>query len=415
MDRGGRLYGADFIRALACLMVLVHHLTLRLNFRKVPADLLPAFEFSRFGNYGVSLFFVLSGFLLARPFWSALDTGAPMPSLRIYALRRAARILPGYWVALTVGFVLSVTVYHFAVTGALIGRYLAGFLLMSQWHWRTFFPVQGDGPLWSIPFEATCYVLLPSCLLVLFAPAPKIRSAIALRFIWLGLIALALIAHSLVVAHFPTDATGRGWIFGLQGGAKDWMPRYNPIGFFAIFAMGALAAGMRTLLPARASLLCDLIGVLALAAAAAQLWLSIGGAGEGYGWLDIPYRFPWLPLSIATALCVLPGSVFVGRILDNPATRFIATVSLGIYIWQDIVMSLMTRLDPTAFGIGSDNMLPGWFAWSAIATAVIVLAGALSYYLIERPVVVWGRNLEKPSSTKPPRAQRGMIDNRLQP
>jgi hypothetical protein len=85
MDRRGRLAGADFIRALACLLVLAHHLVLRLDLGKLSPSLRPTFEFFRFGNYGVSLFFVLSGFLLARPFWSALDRGLPPPSLKIDA------------------------------------------------------------------------------------------------------------------------------------------------------------------------------------------------------------------------------------------------------------------------------------------------------------------------------------------
>src|SRR5262245_20867926 len=111
MEKTARLGGADFMRAVACLMVLAHHLSLRMDFYKVTDALALPFNLARFGNYGVSVFFVLSGFLLSRPFWLALDAGRPQPSLRIYAMRRAARILPGFWVALTIGFILSVFVY----------------------------------------------------------------------------------------------------------------------------------------------------------------------------------------------------------------------------------------------------------------------------------------------------------------
>jgi peptidoglycan/LPS O-acetylase OafA/YrhL len=394
MDRRGRLAGADFIRALACLLVLAHHLVLRLDLGKLSPFLRPTFEFFRFGNYGVSLFFVLSGFLLARPFWSALDRGLPPPSLKIYALRRAARILPGYWVALTVAFGLSVSVFHFPLDKELIGRFLAGFFLMSQWHWRTFFPVQVDGPLWSISFEATCYVLLPMCLMLLFARQSGRRSPIAMRIAWLGIIAITLFVHWLIVTYVAVDEASRGWTFGLLGGAKEWMPRFNPIGFFAIFLVGALAAGMRALLPQRRSPLYDIIAVAALIAGAAQLALSTAGAWEGYGWLDIPYRFPWLPLCVAVALCILPGSIVVGKVLDNRVIRFIATISFGIYIWQDVVLLLIVRLDPAAFGIGSNDMLVGWLAWTPVAVAIIFLLGTLSYFLIERPIILWARNLE---------------------
>lgn len=391
------------MRAVACLMVLAHHLVLRMNFDRVPDILALPFHLARFGNYGVSVFFVLSGFLLSRPFWLALDRSQPLPSLKIYAMRRAARILPGFWVALTIGFALSFTIYGFQLDGELAGRYIAGFFLMSQWHWRTFFPVQADGPLWSIPFETTCYVLLPLGFLLLFHPRLKLRSVLFSRILWIGVIAAALIGHWLVVSYLPTDSVGRGWQYGFQGGAKEWMPRYNPIGFFAIFAIGALAAGIQTMLPTRRSLVYDLIGIVAIVTGALQLFLSIGGEWEGYGWLGIPYGFPLFPLAVAVGLCTLPQSAGLGRLLDNRLSRYVATVSFGVYIWQDIVLTLMQQLLPRSFGAGSEDMLIGWIASSLVATAIIFAIGTLSYVLLERPVIHWARarerTTERPATT----------------
>ncbi|MFS8045375.1 acyltransferase family protein [Rhizobium sp. BR 314] len=394
MEHDRRLGGADFMRAVACLMVLVHHLVLRMNFYKVPPDLDVTFLIGRFGNHGVSVFFVLSGFLLARPFWLALDGGQPLPSLRIYAMRRAARVLPGFWFALTVGFVISFTVYGFRLDMELVGRYIAGFFLMSQWHWRTFFPVQGDGPLWSIPFETTCYVLMPIGFLLLFHPKLRSRSPLVSRLLWIGIIAVSLIGHSLVVTYFPTDSVGRGWQYGFQGGAKEWMPRYNPIGFFAIFAIGVLAAGIQTILSAHRSVIYDIIGAIAIALGAWQLPQSIGGAAEGYAWLGVPYQFPALPLAVAIALTALPLSRFLAKLLDNRLSRYIATVSFGVYIWQDIVLTLMPQLFPSSFGTGSDDVLGGWITSSLVATAIIFAIGSLSYVLLERPVMRWARTRE---------------------
>ncbi len=382
------------MRAVACLMVLVHHLVLRMNFSKIPPALDMTFILARFGNHGVSVFFVLSGFLLARPFWQALDRAQPIPSPKIYAMRRAARILPGFWFALTVGFLISFAIYGFPLDVELIGRYIAGFFLMSQWHWRTFFPVQGDGPLWSIPFETTCYVLLPVGFLLLFHPKLRSRSMLVSRLLWIGIIALSLVGHWLVVTYLPTDNVGRGWQYGFQGGAKEWMPRYNPIGFFAIFALGALAASIQTLLPPRRSAIYDIIGALAIVMGAWQLPQSIGGAAEGYAWLGIPYQFPLLPLAVAIALCALPQSLLLARLLDNPVSRYIATVSFGVYIWQDIVLTLMPQLFPSSFGARSDDVLGGWIVSSLIATAIIFAIGTLSYILLERPVIQWARARE---------------------
>ena len=112
-----RLNGADFVRAAACLTVLFHHLAQRMSWQ----DKLGGVEwfrvFAQIGTFGVAMFFVLSGFLLSRPFWQALDRGEPAPSLRVYAMRRAARILPGFWLALLVSFVLSITVFGAVLDG----------------------------------------------------------------------------------------------------------------------------------------------------------------------------------------------------------------------------------------------------------------------------------------------------------
>lgn len=382
------------MRAVACLMVLVHHLVLRMNFYKLPPDLDVIFTIARFGNHGVSVFFVLSGFLLSRPFWLALDKGQPLPSLRLYAMRRAARILPGFWLALTVGFVISFTVYGFPLDMELVGRYIAGFFLMSQWHWRTFFPVQGDGPLWSIPFETTCYVLMPIGFMLLFRPKLRSRSVFVSRLLWIGIIGATLVGHWLVVTYLPTDSVGRGWQYSFQGGAKEWMPRYNPIGFFAIFAIGVLAAGVQTIVPARRSVIYDIVGALAILIGAWQLPQSIGGPGEGYAWLGIPYQFPLLPLAVAATLCTLPQSRMLARLLDNRLSRYIATVSFGVYIWQDIVLTLMQKLLPWTFGTGSDDVLGGWITSSLVATAIIFAIGTLSYVLLESPVMRWARARE---------------------
>ena len=48
---------------------------------------------------------------------------------------------------------------------------------------------------------------------------------------------------------------------------------------------------------------------------------------SAYGWLDIPYDFPWLVLAIALLLASAPSSLYIGRVLDNPLSRYIAGIS----------------------------------------------------------------------------------------
>ncbi|WHO73882.1 acyltransferase [Rhizobium sp. BT03] len=393
MRQQGRLAGADFLRATACLLVLAHHLALRLDMRRIPDELGTAAQILRFGNFGVAIFFVLSGFLLAHPFWRALDDGRAMPSLRHYAIRRAARIAPGFWVAATVSFTLSLTLLALPLTPELTLRYVSGLLFMSQWHWRTFFPVEADGPLWSIPFEVTSYVLLPVCFFLLFRlPLLRQRPPLA-RFAWLCVIAGVLLAHVLILIVFPLDDIGRGWQYGLQGGAKEWMPRYNPIGFFSVFALGAFAAGVEVMLGRRPSFWFDAAALLALAVAGYRLVISPGGTPEAYGWLEIPYGFPVFPLAIATALVSLCHSQHLGRLLDNAPIRYIAKISFGIYIWQEIILISIQRLEPGSFGASTENVVTGWLQSCGLAAALVLLVASLSYHLLEKPAIDLGNRL----------------------
>ena len=163
-----RLAGADFVRALACLMVVAHHVAQRVAPEALPPEGMWAAMGVTMGAFGVAAFFVLSGYLLSRPFWLALDNNDRMPSLRTYAIRRAARILPGFWLALTVTFLLSFTVLRVPFDGILVLRYLSGLFLVSGFHWLTWFPVEFNGPLWSLGAEIISYAALPICLALLF-------------------------------------------------------------------------------------------------------------------------------------------------------------------------------------------------------------------------------------------------------
>ena len=390
-----RLQGADFLRAAACLLVLMHHLAFRMDGSNIPGWAVGPMDFFVTGSFGVSIFFVLSGFLLARPFWLALDKAAPMPSLRVFALRRAARILPGFWLALVVSLILSVTVSGSPLDGEHILRFLAGFFLVSDWHWLTLFPVDNNGPLWSIGFEVTSYLLLPFFLAVLFAL--RLRGSIA-RLAWVCVIPLVLALHWMVVQWAPIDEFERGWNYGLTGGAKAWMPRFNPIGFFAIFALGALASGIQVQLGHLRHWLFDVLGLLAILAAGSVMVAHIGGLNEGFGLLGIPYGYPWMPLAICVALVVLPSSRRAGSLLDNRLSRFIAEISFGIYIWHFLVIVLMARLAPPAFQSWLENGWSIWLCSSAIAIAISILVATLSFYLLERPVVRWARGLENQRS-----------------
>lgn len=400
----GRLLGADFVRASACLIVLFHHLTQKIDFRTPLGELDLAQVLANGGTFGVGIFFVLSGFLLSRPFWQALDRGEAMPSLRIYALRRAARILPGFWLALTVTFILSIVVWKATPDVWLWLRYLAGFFLVADWHWTTFFPVEVNGPLWSISFEATSYVLLPIGFLALFAARRWLRGWL-MRVAFLGVIALALGAHLVFSTLVKVDPNWIGWEHGLQGGAGQWMPWFNPFSFFAMFALGALAGGVQVRLAGIRHWLMDLICLGALVGAAAYMWReAYGEAGELYGWLRVPYRFPIMHALVGVVLATGPSTMLLGRVLDNPVTRFVAQISFGIYIYHTIVIELIQVYAVPDFRYGTMTDGGLWLMATGAAVGISVVIAMASYRWLESPVINWARTLERKVPSALPQA-----------
>lgn len=83
----------DGLRAVAAMLVLVFHVVQQTG--HVPR---PIRDLSL---EGIAIFFVLSGFLLYRPFARSRLKGEGLPSVKAYARRRLLRIVPAYWAALT--------------------------------------------------------------------------------------------------------------------------------------------------------------------------------------------------------------------------------------------------------------------------------------------------------------------------
>jgi len=390
-----RLLGADFVRASACLMVLAHHLAQRLDPNVLPAAARPPYFFILKGSFGVAVFFVLSGFLLARPFWQALDSGTAMPSLKVYALRRAARIIPGFWLALTVTFVLSTTVFAVPLDGSLALRFVAGLFLVSDWHWSTLFPVEFNGPLWSIGFEVTSYILLPICLAVLFWLRPRVAGVWATRLLWIAIVGLVVSVHWLIVRYLPMDRSNVGWQFGLQGGAKVWVPRFNPFGFFAIFALGTLAAGIQVRLARVTSPIFDVAALVGVALALWSMAASISDReGEGFGLADVPYRFQMFPLAVGLTLATLPSSVLLGRLADNPASVFVARVSFGLYVWHYLIIEIVRQVWLPQLAYQQIESTHLWLIAGATIVAISFAIATASFYFLEEPIIRWARGCE---------------------
>lgn len=404
---GTHLAGADGLRAVACLGVIFHHLAQLLNMNVQTPAVQSIQSFLLMGNAGVSVFFVLSGYLLALPFWRRYLEQGNFPPMKHYVLRRAARIAPGYYTALLL-CILLVLILGIPSESFWL-RSLAGLTFTSGFHYITFFPSEINGPLWSISFEVFSYLLLPLCMLGLFRLFGKRRSFKRAIGYWAGVMLLLLAVNQMIHAVLTPGPDMRSWDFGMIGGAKYWMPNYNPVGFFGHFAIGIIASGAVCRLQSaerteslRKRGRFDWLGGLFLLGAVVLLWAARHQPEFSWSIQHQPFLFPWFALLVAGFLATAPFSRWLPVIVDNGFFRYTAKISFGLYIWHNLIMTLANKYwlaDMRYFGIWE----VGRWAWIAAGVlAASYLVATLSYYLIEKPVLdrahLAGKSLPKPVS-----------------
>ena len=119
---------------------------------------------------GMPLFFVLSGFLIFRPFVAAAIEGREGPDLRRYVIRRAARIVPAYWVAILIPAALLAMLDHGEARPV---EQLPIYLLFAQ----NYVDVTAQGlnpPTWTIAVEVSFYIAAPIVAIVLACVTARI-------------------------------------------------------------------------------------------------------------------------------------------------------------------------------------------------------------------------------------------------
>ncbi len=147
----------DGVRGVACLGVVEYHVNYLISYSFHLPALLGALGSSILmaGWSGVTLFFVLSGFLLFLPYARHLLFEQSWPSTRTFYLRRALRILPGYYLAL---FLLILLAHPQYFQWDHLGN-LSLFLTFLMDAPSTYQKI--NGPFWTLAVEWQYYMLLP--------------------------------------------------------------------------------------------------------------------------------------------------------------------------------------------------------------------------------------------------------------
>ncbi len=341
-DRAGaplppvRVARLDVLRAFAALLVFGYHAwdTDVLD----PGLLTPVVAN---GYRGVLVFFVLSGFLVSRPFFEG-----PVDVPR-HLVRRFGRVMPAYVLAL-----LGVT---FVSGDSTFLQRPADFLLFLQNYDLALF--QGFLSVsWTLVLEVTFYVSLPLlAFLLLRAAGQSVARGVAI-LVFVGVV--TLVGHLLLRG---SSDNGVRIVGAFSFPAMLW-------GFVPGVALAWVTARRHELMTAAARSPVAVLGAICMA----------------WGWLD---GTTVLTGTRAEAVLVV-GTALVMPWLMRPRTApewrpvaalawFGLVVSYPFYLWHMTVMDALT-----------EHLGPGLITL-AIVLALTVLIGALSFRLVERPAMRW--------------------------
>jgi len=376
--------GADGFRAIACLLVLFHHLTQKMNPDSAPSWFSIIHHYGMRGEVGVSLFFVLSGALLSYPFWVSFINGTPSPTVKNYSIARIARILPATWLNLILCTLLALYLYDIPVNFTML---FTGLFFINSYHYSTFFPAELNGPLWSIGLEVSCYVILPFLLYPIIKKAKTYLKALAILVT--ALIFLQIVVNPWVIETFMTSEDGKGWDKGLVGGAKVWLPYWNINSFFSQFLVGAIAA----LIIARlgkatkpTSSFFDFAGAALLVAAIVVVGVRlIPGAPDSL--TKQAYLSPIYAIIMAAALICIAMSRHAYKLIDNPLFVWISKVSFGVYLWHQVVQNILQRSFKESYVYFGITDLGEWTRLSLLVIVLAVAIATLSWYFFEKPIL----------------------------
>lgn len=362
-----RFVALDGLRAVGALAVVLTHV----GFQSGHSLQGPFSGFLARLDIGVALFFVVSGFLLFRPHVVAHLESRSRPGVRRYLRNRAVRILPVLWVAVLAAWILlgEGSPWQYLAHAVLIQIYIPDHFL------------QGLTQMWSLATEVAFYLLLPA-FAALVCRGDHGRA-------WLT--RLSVVLGSMVIV-------GPAWMF-LTTALGYSLPRLWLPGFIGWFALGMFFAAWSA---------ASERGIVK------DAWMAAAGRYPGTCWALAAAMFALVttplggPLALSEptpgaaatknllygligALIVLPcvprqsAPPTVLRHLSGRVGQRLGEISYGLFAYHVVVLALVERYVGLTF-------LDGRFLVRLALTLLVTLPlAALSYHLMERPLMNWAR------------------------
>jgi peptidoglycan/LPS O-acetylase OafA/YrhL len=356
----------DALRGIAILAVFTQHLGDRFLplvrsaiETHVPPAIVPwILTILHHAWWGVDLFFVLSGFSLSL---SWLRSGG-VPT-RTFFLRRAARILPGYYVALAVTLA-----FHRSIAGQ--DEFVPA-LLMHLIVQQGYFPIGGIvfiGASWSLTTEISYYLLFPWLQRVV---ASKKHPIVGLT--------CALVLVTWFVRAMLHDACLEPGLFSgmLEATQRRWI-----VSRLDQFLLGALAARVFVTLEHSPRVARFAPWGLGLSVPALIVAFRLEGAYYYEPGGSIPYAL----LSLVTTGFVLSACLCRGRWVSVIAPKplaFIGIVSYGVFLYHQLALGLCD------FEGSSPPTWTNLLRTGTLALGLSVLVGYASWVLVEKRAMKW--------------------------
>lgn len=378
--RPGYMFAGDPLRALAATMVVGYHVLYASALaaggpgagRMPTGDLMQGAYGSLVGtvgshlNAGVYVFFALTGYFVGGPFVRAWLTGTAAPDARSYLARRARRIVPAFWLF------AALSIVWVDPPGTTVGSLASVFGFAQDYHASGTRAAIIQG--WTLDIEMAFYLALPLLAWLLAAP---LRGRRLHPGALVGAVA-AIGALSLVFTPgYPslTDA----WSMSL------------PCMLWAFTPGLALAAVEPVLAPrlggARGRATATALLLLAAAAFAAVTQLSTART--------VAHCF-----ALTLFAGALVGAALVWQWATGGAPRWVTTRpamalgrwSYGIYLCHFVLAIKLVDLAPAGAGAKETLLIAG-----PLTVAASVAVAALSWRLLERPVLEW-RSAPRPQA-----------------
>lgn len=368
----GRVAALDGLRGIAVLLVVLGHgLGAAWQLEDTPVARL--FEVPFNGGVGVTVFFVLSGYLITSILVRERERTGRV-SLRDFYLRRTFRILPAFYVFLAVVAVL-------AAVGAIRvgGSDLLASGLMVHNYWSA-----GDtwwlGHTWSLAVEEQFYLVWPLLLLWL-------RPRRACQFGVAYLLAAPVVRVASYV--FVPDSQDQVWeMFHTRADSllTGCLIALLPVAYPGVWARVRRWAGLRAAVP---------LAVVAVLVSSA-LEVTLGGL----------WSFPagYTVTNLATAVVVVSittagaRTTRTTRVLSWRPLTAVGLISYSLYLYQQVFLPEF-GLTPSLAGSSGP-----WTALLGIAAALV--AATMSYHLVEQPFLRLKNRFSRVGLPTGPRAAR---------